>query len=140
MRENSGVVWRVAHYEQGSLPGLSVGDLVAIDVVGVQRLSGYEDPVDLSDAEGEYVFVKAGAGPVLTLPAASWKSEYMPLTRLFHGSLRYDAPSVMPCFLTFSNPAERIKVHFDTPPDEALLDPDVQTLIEERTAAPSGAK
>ena len=121
--ENSGVMWRVAHFEQGSLPDLSVGDLVAIDVT-----------------HGHYVVAKAGVGRVATLPASSWKLEHCPATHLSVGSLRYDAPSVMPCFLTFSNPAERIKVHFDTPPDEALLDPDVQTLIKERSVTPSGAK
>jgi hypothetical protein len=48
-----GYVWVL---ESGSLPGLSVGDVVVIDVT-----------------EGDYVFTKPGVGHVATVPVATTK-------------------------------------------------------------------
>jgi hypothetical protein len=93
---NAGVVWRLDRYEQGALPGLSVGDIVAID---------YTDK--------DYIVSKPGGGRVATLPVSSWKLEKcVCCTELSGGSLRYRASQDTP-YATLSNRAERIKVTFN---------------------------
>jgi hypothetical protein len=120
--DHDGLVWRLRRIEQGSLPGLAVGDSVVIDVVG-----------------GDYAFTKPGVGRVATLPAASSRLEKCTCcTGLFDGSLRFNTATADLPWVTLSNSAERVKVTFIPARSEALLDPVVAKLVEERSTVPSG--
>jgi len=121
MGVNDGVVWRVYHFDQGSLPGLAVGDDVVIDATG-----------------SEYAITKPGVGRVATLPVSSWRVEHCPITtKQSNGCIRYDPSGAAP-WVSFANRAQKVGVTFHPAPIEALLDPEVARLVEERSLAPSG--
>jgi hypothetical protein len=120
----SGVLWRLGRYGSGALPDLAVGDLVVLDAVG-----------------GEYVFSKPGIGRVAALPVSATKIDHCPATTVrSDGSISHADQAPSPIWVSFDNRMEGLNVTLNPAPNEALLDPALETWMKERSLATAARK